>query len=275
MGSKAMTSANVEEKRGENSQRRRGHFAELLKVQGKLALRDGYGIVGIAVPIGLLVVFAIIGSAEPGSAGSTSYTVLDLYLPVVMVIGFIFIALGLPSSLVRDREIGWLRRISTTPVHPSRLLAAQLIINLIFALATVLIITFGGEVIFHVALDLNIPLFILSIILSITVIFSLGMVLVAIAPSQAASQGLTGAFVFGLMFLSGLWTPPELVGGPLATIIYYSPSGAAVRALLDSVFNQPIPYTTFVTLVVYTVIFAFIAIRYFRWNDAHSSTSQS
>lgn len=241
------------------------HFAELLKVQGKLAVRDGYGIVGIAVPIGLLVVFAIIGSAEPGNAGNTSYTVLDLYLPVIMVIGFIFIALALPSSLVRDREIGWLRRISTTPVHPSRLLAAQLIINLIFALATVLIITFGGEFIFHAALDVNVPLFGLSIVLSIAVIFSLGMVLVAIAPSQAAAQGLTGAFVFGLMFLSGLWTPPELVGGPLATIIYYSPSGASVRALLDSVFNQVPPLSTFVTLVVYAVIFTFIAIRYFRW----------
>jgi ABC-2 type transport system permease protein len=140
-----------------------------------------------------------------------------------------------------------------------------LIINLIFALATVLVILFGGEVIFHIALDVNVPFFILSIVLSIAVIFSLGMVLVAVAPSQAAAQGLNGAFVFGLMFLSGLWTPPQAVGGLLATIIYYSPSGAAVRALLDSVFNQVPPYTTFVTLIIYTAIFALIAMRYFRW----------
>ena len=250
---------------GSKSKKSGGHFTELLKVQGKLALRDGTGIAGMAIPIGLLLVFALISSAQPGNAGNTSYTVLDLYIPVVMVLGFVFIALGLPTTLVRDREIGWLRRISTTPVHPSRLLAAQLIINLIFALATVLVIIFGGEFIFRAALDVNIPLFILSIILSIAVIFSLGMVLVAVAPSQAAAQGLNGAFVFGLMFLSGLWTPPQLVGGPLATIIYYSPSGGAVRALLDSVFNQPPPYTTLVTLVVYAVIFSFVAIRYFRW----------
>ncbi len=250
---------------GLKSKKSRGHFKELLKVQGKLAIRGGTGIIGMAVPIGLLLVFVLIGSASPGNVGSTNYTVLDLYMPVIMVLGFVFIALGLPSNLVRDREIGWLRRISTTPVHPSRLLAAQLIINLIFALVTVVIMIFGGEVIFHVALDVNIPLFVLSIILSIAVIFSLGMVLVAIAPSQAASQGFTGAFVFGLMFLSGLWTPPQAVGGPLATIIYYSPSGAAVRALLDSVFNQPPPYTTLVTPVVYAVIFSFIAIRFFRW----------
>ena len=256
-----MTSTSAESKETKPGE----HFSELLKVQGKLALREPSAPLGIAVPVGLLVVFALIGSYEPGNAGNTSYTVLDLYIPIVMVIGFVLIGLGLPSTLVRDREIGWLRRVSTTPVHPSRLLAAQLIINLIFALITVVVVIFGGEVVFGAALDVNFPLFILSIVLSIAVIFSLGLVLVAIAPSQAAATALGGGFVFGLMFLSGLWTPPELVGGPLATIIYYSPSGAAVRALLDSAFNQVPPYTTLVTLVVYAIIFAFIAIRYFRW----------
>ena len=256
-----MTSASA----GPKEAKQWGHFSELLKVQGKLALREPNTPLGIALPVGLLAVFALISSYEPGNAGNTSYTVLDLYIPILMVIGFVFIGLGLPSTLVRDREIGWLRRVSTTPVHPSRLLAAQLIINLIFALVTVVIVIFGGDVVFGAALDVNVPLFALSIVLSIAVIFSLGLVLVAIAPSQAAATGLGGAFVFGLMFLSGLWTPPELVGGPLATIIYYSPSGAAVRALLDSAFNLVPPYTTFATLIVYTVIFAFIATRYFRW----------
>jgi len=52
-----------------------------------------------------------------------------------MVISFITITISLPNSLVKDREIGWLRRISTTPLHLSRLLAAQLILNLLFAVA--------------------------------------------------------------------------------------------------------------------------------------------
>ncbi len=197
--------------------------------------------------------------------GNTGYTVLDLYLPIIMVLGFISIAVGLPNSLIRDREIGWLRRVSTTPVHPSRLLAAQLIINLVFAVVMVLIVIFGGEVIFGAPLDVNIPLFILAIILSIAVIFSLGLVVVAIAPSQTAGSALGGIFTFGLFFLSGLWTPPALVGEPLQTIIYYSPSGAAARVLLSSVFNTAPPIETLLTMVAYTVIFSLIAIRYFRW----------
>lgn len=250
--------------RGKNS---RGHFSELLKVEGKLALREPLGLgSGIVFPIILLVIFEFIGQAVPGNVANTGLTILDLYIPTIMVIGFISLGISsLPVTLVRYREIGWLRRISTTPVPPSRLLAAQLTLNLIFALVTILIVILGGETIFGVALSVNIPFFVLSIILSIAVIFSLGLVVAALAPSQTVASGLSGLLFFGLLFLAGLWIQPAQVGGPLATIMYYSPSGAAVRALLYSVFNQAPPYASIVTMVGYTAVFAFIAIRYFRW----------
>jgi ABC-2 type transport system permease protein len=244
----------------------RGQFSELLKVEGKLALREPYGLFGVVFPVVLLVLFGWISSQVPGNVANTGLTVLDLYIPTIMVIGFISIAISsLPNRLVRDREIGWLRRVSTTPVPPSRLLGAQLILNLVFALAMVLIVIFGGEMMFGAPLIVGIPFFVLSIILSIAEIFSLGLVVAAIAPSQTVANALSGALFFLLLFLSGLWVQPALVGGPLQTIMYYSPSGAATRALLYSVFNAAPPYTTLVTMIAYTVIFAVIAIRYFRW----------
>jgi ABC-type multidrug transport system permease subunit len=74
-----------------------------------------------------------------------------------------------------------------------------------------------------------------------------------------------GVFTFGLMFLSGLWVNPAQLGDPLRTIMYYSPSGAAVKAVLDSALNGGLSYAALLTMAVYTVIFGFIAIRYFRW----------
>ena len=47
--------------------------------------------------------------------------------------------------------------------------------------------------------------------------------------------------------------------------MYFSPSGAAARALLDAVFNGGPAYAALLTMAVYTVLFGFIAIRYFRW----------
>jgi ABC-2 type transport system permease protein len=129
----------------------------------------------------------------------------------------------------------------------------------------VLIVIFGGEIIFGAPLKVGIPFFILSIILSIAEIFSLGLVVAAIAPSQTVANPLAGILMFVLLFLSGLWVQPVQAGGLLQTVMYYSPTGAAVRALLYSIFNTAPPYTTVLTMVAYTVIFAVIAIRYFRW----------
>jgi ABC-2 type transport system permease protein len=258
-----MTSASA----GSKDTEPRGHLSELLKVEGKLALREPTGLfMGIGIPTILLVVFGLIGIANPGNVAGTSYTVLDLYVPTIMVIGFIFLGIGiLPNTLVRYREIGWLRRVSVTPEPPSRLLAAQLIVNLVLALAGILIVIFGSELIFGTSLDVSIPYFALSIVLSIAAIFSFGLVVAALIPSQSVVSGVGGGLTFLLLFLAGLWVQPSMVGGPLATIMYYSPSGAATQALLYSVFNTTPPYTAIATMVVYAFVFTFIATRYFRW----------
>ena len=259
-----MTSVGTKESKNEKS---RGHFSQLLKVEGRLALREPTGLgMGIGVPIVLLVVFGLIGIANPGNVASTGLTVIDLYVPTIMVIGFIFLGIFImPITLVKYREMGWLRRISTTPESTSRLLAAQLVLNLVLALAAILIIIFGSELIFGAPLDVGIPYFVLSVVLSIAVIFSLGLVVAALAPSQQVATGLTALLGFLSLFLAGLWVQPAMVGDPLATIMYYSPTGAADAALLYSVFNTAPPYTAIVTMVVYIAIFSLVAIRYFRW----------
>ena len=242
------------------------YFGELLKVQGKLALREPFAILGgIGIPLVLLIVFGYISRQVPGNVANTGHTVLDLWLPTLMVISFITIAMSLPATMVRDREIGWLRRVSTTPLAPSRLLAVQLVFNLVFALAAIAILILGSKAFFGESLHVGIGFFLISVTLAGAEIFSLGLVLVALAPSQLIGQSVAGAMFFLLMFLSGLWVQPEQAGDPLKTIMYYSPTGAATRALLNSVFNTAPPWTTILTMVLYTTIFAVVAVRYFRW----------
>jgi ABC-2 type transport system permease protein len=246
--------------------RSRVQFAELLKVQGKLALREPIALFGgLALPAILLAVFGFIGQANPGSVGDTGLSIIDVWTPTILVLSFIFIAVSLPNTLVRDREIGWLRRISTTPLHPSRLLAAQLVIDLILAAAAVLMVLLEAKLVFGASLHVQILPFAVSLLFSIVELFSLGLVLVALVPTQAVAQPVAGVVTFGLMFLSGLWVNPAQIGDPWRTIMYYSPSGSAVRAVLDSTFNGGPSYAAWLTLAVYMGIFGFIAIRYFRW----------
>jgi ABC-2 type transport system permease protein len=248
------------------SHRSRVQFAELLKVESKLALREPLALFGgLALPAILLAVFGFIGQANPGNVGSTGLSIIEVWTPTILVLSFIFISVSLPNTLVRDREIGWLRRVSTTPLHPSRLLAAQLVIDLIVAAAAVLMVILEARFVFGASLHVQILPFAVSLLLSIVELFAFGLLLVALVPTQAVSQPVAGVLTFGLMFLSGLWVNPAQVGDPLRTIMYYSPSGAAVKAVLDSAFNGSLSYPALLTMAVYAVIFGFIAIRYFRW----------
>jgi ABC-2 type transport system permease protein len=248
------------------SHRSRAQFAALLTMQAKLSLREPYALgLGVGLPAVLLIVFGLISKAVPGNVGSSGLTVIDLYVPTLIVISVIAIAISLPNTLVRDREMGWLRRLSTTPVHPSRLLAVQLVIDLVLAAAAIAIIIVGGTVIFGAPLTVGIPYFILSLVLAIAEIFSLGLVVVALARTQTVASAVGGVLFFALLFLSGLWVQPVQVGEPLREIMWYSPSGSAVRAVLYSAFGSTPPVPTLLTLAGYTIAFMFIAVRYFRW----------
>src|SRR6476469_2907040 len=203
------------------SHRSRVQFAELLKVTAKLALREPYGpLGGIALPAILLAVFGFIGQAVPGTVGDSGQTVIDLWTPTILVIAFLYIAVSLPNTVVRDREIGWLRRVSTTPLHPALLLAAQVIIDLVLAAAATLIIIGGGALVFGASLHVQILPFAVALLLSIAEIFALGLMLVALVPTQTVANAAGGVVVFGLMFLSGLWVQPTQVDDPLRTIMY-------------------------------------------------------
>ncbi|HUY24994.1 MAG TPA: ABC transporter permease [Candidatus Saccharimonadales bacterium] len=250
----------------ERSHRSRAQLLALLKVQVKLNLREPYALgPGVGIPVLLLVVFGFISKNVPGNVANTGLSVIDLYVPTLMVISFVAIAISLPTTIVRDREIGWLRRISTTPVHPSRLLGAQLIVDVVLAAAAIVIIIVGGTVIFGAHLHVSVPFLILSIALAIAEIFSLGLVVVALVRTQIQAQFVGGVLFFALLFLAGLWVQPVDLSGPLQNVMWYSPSGAAARALLYSVFNSSPPLTTLLALAGYTIVFVFLATRYFRW----------
>lgn len=243
----------------------KGSFLRLLRMQWRFALREPLGLgMGIIFPVLLLILFGFIGRTVGGDFSGLS--LFDLYVPTIIVIGIISIALySVPFTLVRDRELGWLRRISTTPLSPQKLLLSLLIVNLIFGIITIIITLLGSILFFGAPLNINVFYFAISILLTIFVMFSLGLLVAAIAPTQRFAQGLIGALFYPLLFLAGLWIQPAMVGDPLRSIMYYSPAGAAVRSLLSSVFNQPLPYLELVAMVLYSVIFGSLAVKYFRW----------
>jgi len=242
-------------------------FWELIKVQGKLVLREPYSIIfGVAMPIFLLIIFGIVPTFREPISSDTTMTVFDLYIPILMVTVLIMIGLlGLPIPIVRDREIGWLRRISTTPISPTKLLAAQVTINIILAAVGFVILAAGSILIFGMNIVFDITGFVLSLVLATAAMFSLGLLIAAVAPSQGAANGMMMALLYPLLFFAGVYVPMQVLPSSLQTVSSFTPVGAAVKALESSMQGTFPSIIPLLVMTAYTVFFSYIAIRYFRW----------
>ena len=62
-----------------------------------------------------------------------------------------------------------------------------------------------------------------------------------------------------------MWLPRPLMPVILQDISNFTPLGASVQAMQDSMQGQFPPAEPLLVLVGYTLVFAFIARRFFRW----------
>ncbi len=154
----------------------RAAFGKLLLNESRLAWRVPIGLgAGLGLPILLLVILGLIpGTREPSSdLGGLSYFAL-LY-PILVAVTILAQGINvLPRSLIKYRETGILRRLSVTPVPPSWLLAAQIVINVAIAVVGIILVTAVGVVAFGLALPKNLPGFLLADLLTITSLLAVG-----------------------------------------------------------------------------------------------------
>ena len=118
---------------------RRTAFGKIVLNEARLTWRRPVGLIGgVAIPVVLLVIFGNVGKFQQPSASLGGLTAFDVYLPILVVFALSMLALlGLPIPLASYRELGLLRRLSTTPVPRSWMLIAQGLVQLGVAVAAI------------------------------------------------------------------------------------------------------------------------------------------
>jgi len=246
---------------------RRAAFAKIVRNEARLAWRRPVGLIaGVAIPVLLMVIFGEISAFQQPSAILGGITLFDVYVPILAVFAIAMIALlGLPVPLASYRELGVLRRLSTTPVPRSWLLAAQGVLQLGIAL-TALAVIFGVSI---AAFGAQAPVssggLVLSIALSAAGLFPIGLMVAAVARTANAASVVGRLAFFPLIFFAGLWLPRNLMPTLLRDISNYTPLGAAVQAIQSSMLNGFPPAAPLQVMAGYAVVFAFLARRFFRW----------
>ena len=105
----------------------------------------------------------------------------------------------------------------------------------------------------------------LSVVLSVTGLFPIGLVIAAVART-ANGAGVIGRLAFfPLMFFAGLWLPRGMMPGVLLDVSNYTPVGAAVEVIQDSMLQGFRSATPLLVLAAYALVFGFLARRFFRW----------
>ncbi|GAA0916645.1 ABC transporter permease [Nonomuraea longicatena] len=241
---------------------------KILAVETKMLLRDWPApLIVLALPLGVLLILGSIPSfSEPNpDLGGQAFN--DTQMPALMlVLSLLTVSLTvLPGTLATYRERGILRRMSTTPVHPMRVLGVQLFINLVLgALAAVLLIVMA-KLVLGSAIPKQLPGFVLVFLLGTAALLSMGLVIAALAKTAKVAPVIGSVAMTPMMFVSGMWTPREIMPPVLRTISDYSVGGPLAAALRDTwAGNAPQPLHL-VVMAVAVVVFGGLAVRLFRW----------
>ncbi|MFB7950216.1 ABC transporter permease [Kitasatospora phosalacinea] len=238
----------------------------LTVVEFKLFLRDPAAYFWtLLFPVALVVVIGSIPSSREVEA-DLGRRVIDSYTPVVVVLAFAMTGLFItPTYLVGYREKGVLRRLSTTPVGPVRVLVAQLVVQITVLVATTVLVLATARLLWDVELPADPLGFVLALLLSATAVLAIGLFLASVLRTTRAATGAGSMLFFPLMFFAGLYAPRDRMPSAVNRIGDFTPLGASVQAFGDVAAGRLPGATALSVLVGCTVLFGVAAARLFRW----------
>ena len=220
----------------------------------------------LAFPTLLLVILGSIPGFRHHEADLGGLRTIDVYVPVAVLLGMIVGALqSMPQNLTGYRERGILRRMSATPVRPTALLSAQMVVYGTAALASALCALIVGRLAFDVRLPEQAFGYLLALLLAILAALALGAVVSALSRTTKIAGAIGSAVFFPMMFCAGVWIPVNSMPDVMARIVGYTPFGAAAEALNRAAVGHWPGWTHLGVLVAWTVLLTVGASRWFRW----------
>lgn len=246
-------------------------LARVTAVEGRLALRDPSNFFfAVLFPPVLLTVLGLVmpwgsepfGDTPPLSQvnGITGYT------PVVLALAIGTVALSsYPITIATYRGQGVLRRLSTTPLPPSRLLIAQIAVNVVALLVAAGLTLTLGMLVVDVAAPRDPGTALLAFLLCATATFGFGSLIAARAPTAGAATGFGMTAYFVSLFFAGVWLPLPIMPDVIQQIAAWTPLGAGSQALLDAWVGAGVPTRELLVMAGWTVVLVPLSARIFRW----------
>ncbi|MFI6288243.1 ABC transporter permease [Streptomyces sp. NPDC051018] len=239
----------------------------VLKAEARLFAREpGSHFWIIAFPTILMTIIGLIPVFREVSDDLGGRRFIDLYTQVAVLLAMIFAGLqAMPPVLTGYRERGILRRMSTTPVRPGSLLAAQLLLHGAVALCAAVLPITVARIAFDVQLPRNPGGYALALVLATVSALALGAMVAALSRTQKAATAIGSAVFFPAMFTAGVWLPVQSMPDTLAGIVGFTPFGAASESLARAATGSWPAWDGLAVMAVWTLLLTGAAARWFRW----------
>jgi ABC-2 type transport system permease protein len=239
-------------------------LTKITAVETRLFFREpGIWLLTILLPTIVLVVVGLLFGGHPDpQLGGRRW--IDIFAPSMVVMTLATLGVNtLPGRLVKYREKGVLRRLSTTPASPRSLLIAQLAVNMGVAVVSLALLIVVGNVVLQVPLPKDPIGFAVAFLLGMSALFALGLLVAAVAPTTGSATALFVPLFALVMFLGGVYLPRMLLPEVLIRIGDYTPPG--VQALLDAWSGTSPQPGQLAVMAIVTVVAGGVAARRFRW----------
>ena len=244
-------------------------LAQLAWLETKIFVREPMGVIGtVGIPVAVFLIASQIAGPRVARAAMQPGGIVSAFLPVL---ASLLMALSAVSSLVTIvsiyREGGILKRLRATPLSPTVILSAHVIVKLAFTALTLAIMVLAGRR--YLPPDTAVPVFSYGVALTFSTgaILSVGFLIASVVPTARFAQPIAAVVLYPMLALSGLFFPLDALPVWLRLVARLLPLGYAV-SLLDGIWRGE-PWSSHAgdvaALTLFFLIVTAIASRVFRW----------
>lgn len=243
-------------------------FGTLLKNELKLNVRDmNMVIFAVIMPMVVLVILGFIYGTKPASDGA-QYTFMEQSFGAICTISICASGLmGLPLVVSDYRERKILKRFKVTTVSPTKLLAVEFMIYVIYCIVSMLILIPTAMLFWRVRLQGSWPAFLGSWLLTMISTLSIGMAVGGIAKNSKTAGMIASLLYFPMLIFSGATLPLEVMPGIMQKVVSNFPLTHGIQLMKSTFLGLPVgsPWLPVLVMVAVTVICTGISIRFFKW----------
>lgn len=243
------------------------NFLTLYKVEQKQFFRSPDVLIfNLCMPVVTLIIIGLIAGTK--MAGDSGLTYLESSFVAITTVGICCSAfMSIPIVMVDYRDKKILKHFYCSPCSPARLLLADVICSGVMAVISAICVAVVACVIFGYRMNGNIVAFMLSWLLTMVSMFSIGLLVAAVCRTTKSMNVATTILYFPMLLFSGATIPYELFPKGMQLVAGYMPLGVGIRLMKSASVGAPLGgmLEQIIILAVIAVVCVAISIKAFRW----------